>query len=65
MASVMIDEWCKRHNLSRSMFYKLKNSGKAPRTMMIGTTIRITDQADAEWMAAREAETAAAKSAAR
>jgi hypothetical protein len=56
MASMTIDEWCKRHRISRSMYYKLKNSGKGPRTLDIGNVRRITEASDAEWVAAREAE---------
>jgi predicted DNA-binding transcriptional regulator AlpA len=64
MASKTIDEWCRSHRLSRSTFYNLKKIGKAPRTINIGTAVRITDEADKEWSAAREAEALDTKSAA-
>jgi predicted DNA-binding transcriptional regulator AlpA len=58
--SLSIDGWCRRHNLSRSYFYKLERAGKAPRTFNIGRKIRrISADADDAWVAAREEETLA------
>jgi predicted DNA-binding transcriptional regulator AlpA len=54
--SYSIEAWCERHSLSRSMYYKLVRAGKAPRTIAVLTSIRITEEADREWVAAREAE---------
>jgi predicted DNA-binding transcriptional regulator AlpA len=59
--SLTVDEWCERHRISRSMYYKLKSSGKGPRTMNIGAAVRITEEADREWVIVRERETAAAE----
>jgi hypothetical protein len=50
-----INEWCEDHRISRSMFYKLKKQGLAPDLMKLGKAVRITDDADARWQAAREA----------
>jgi predicted DNA-binding transcriptional regulator AlpA len=58
--SLTIDQWCEKHNLSRSTFYKLKKVGKAPRILKVLEAVRITEDADREWCAAREAEMAAA-----
>lgn len=56
MPSKTIMQWCASHHLSRTMFYKLRNSGKGPRIMKIGSVTRISDEADAAWCKAREAE---------
>ena len=58
--SLTIDQWCEKHNLSRSTFYKLKKLGKAPRIIKVLEAVRITEDADREWCAAREAEAMAA-----
>ncbi len=58
--SFTIDQWCERHNLSRSTFYKLKKLGKAPRIIKVLEAVRITEDADREWCQAREAEAIAA-----
>jgi hypothetical protein len=51
-----VNEWCEFRGYSRSYFYVLRNTGKAPRTHGKGKAQRITCAADAEWIAAREAE---------
>jgi predicted DNA-binding transcriptional regulator AlpA len=51
-----IDQWCNKHDLSRSTFYKLRKIGKAPRIIKVLECVRITDDADREWVEAREAE---------
>lgn len=55
MRSFSVDQWCEMHDLSRSFFYKLAAKGKAPRTFDVGAARRISEQANAEWIAAREA----------
>ena len=47
-----------------TIFYSLIEGGKAPRTIKLGATLRITEDADAEWVREREAETAQANQAA-
>jgi hypothetical protein len=59
-ASYTIDEWCDRRRISRAMFYRLKNLKLAPRIHYAGAKPIISDEADREWLAAREAEAAAA-----
>jgi predicted DNA-binding transcriptional regulator AlpA len=54
--SLTIDQWCEKHNLSRSTFYKLRKIGKAPRIIKVLEAIRITEDADRKWCADREAE---------
>lgn len=60
--SFTIETWCERHDVSRSTYYKLKAANKAPRTMEVLGCVRISEDADREWVAAREAESAAASS---
>jgi hypothetical protein len=56
-ASYTIAEWCDRRRLSLAMFYKLDQQNLAPRSYYVGRKRCISDEADAEWLAAREAET--------
>lgn len=58
MQSYTIEQFCQRQNISRAYFYILANEGKAPRSFKLGRTTRISEAAVAEWIAAREAETA-------
>lgn len=58
--SFSIEQWCQRHNLSRSTYYKLRAANKAPRTMEVLNCVRISEDADREWVKAREAEAAQA-----
>jgi len=44
-----IGQWCDRWQICRSMFYKLQRQGRGPRVIKIGTSSRITRDADAEW----------------
>jgi hypothetical protein len=57
-----IDRWAESHELSRAFFYVLEKQGKAPRTYNVGKCRRISDEADLEWVRAREAESIAAAS---
>ena len=59
-----IATWCALRKISRSMFYKLEARGRAPRTHYVGTRRLISPSADADWLAAREAEAEAASDAA-
>jgi hypothetical protein len=51
-----IREFCARHAISRSMFYKLRNSGKGPRLKYVGVKPIITTEAEADWRRESEAE---------
>lgn len=55
--SYSIEEWCKRHRLSRSTYYKLVRAGQGPRSMKILDCVRIGEDADKEWVRAQEAKT--------
>jgi hypothetical protein len=51
-----VREFCARNNISVSLFYKLRNAGKAPRLIYIGTKPLITDAAERAWLRELEAE---------
>ena len=51
-----IPGFCKRHMLSRSSYYNLKAAGLAPRAYVVGKLVRISAEAEAEWVRQREAE---------
>lgn len=55
--SFTIPEWCKYRRISRAMFYKLAEQGLAPATHNAGAKRLISAEADARWLAEREAET--------
>jgi hypothetical protein len=56
-ASFTIEEWCERHDISVSQYYKLSRSGRGPRTMSTGDVgVRISREADADWIKSRERE---------
>jgi predicted DNA-binding transcriptional regulator AlpA len=57
MRSFSIDDWCALHGFSRSFFYKLCSQGEAPKNFKVGRTTRISETANNEWLAAREAAT--------
>lgn len=56
MPSSTIDEFCAEERVCRATFYNLKKQGKGPRVYYIGTRARISEEAKAEWRAARQAE---------
>jgi hypothetical protein len=57
--SMTVSEWCSHRRLSRAQAYKLWKQGRGPRFYQIGARRYISAEADAQWLAAREAESAA------
>ena len=55
MRSYSLDAWCEMHGFSRAYFYMLDKRGQAPRSFKVGRCRRISDEANAEWITAREA----------
>jgi hypothetical protein len=52
-----IKQFCQRNNLSLRQFYSLQAEGRGPRMMSVGSTgKRISDEAERDWIAAREAD---------
>jgi predicted DNA-binding transcriptional regulator AlpA len=49
-----VAEFCDRNGISLALFWKLRDSGRAPKLMYLGRAIRISHSAEAEWQAARE-----------
>jgi hypothetical protein len=56
--SMTVTEWCQHRRVSRAMAYKLWAQGKGPKYYCIGSRRYISAEADAAWLAAREAEAA-------
>jgi hypothetical protein len=59
-ASFTLKEFRARHRLSESQYHKLRRQGRGPRLMSVGG-VRVSREADRDWIAAREAEAEAAK----
>ena len=51
-----IREFCARHRLSMSMYYKMRTQGRGPREMHVGRHVVISREAAAKWRRAREAD---------
>lgn len=47
--ALSINEFCKQYGFSRSMFYKLKEQGKGPKTYNLGKKVFISKEAAEEW----------------
>jgi hypothetical protein len=58
-ASMSVAEWCRHRRVSRGLLYKLWKEDKGPKWFHIGTRRFISEEADAEWLAEREAEAVA------
>jgi predicted DNA-binding transcriptional regulator AlpA len=54
--SLTIDEWCSNRRMSRSTLYAMWRRGEGPKFYRAGRAIRISDEADREWV--REAQAA-------
>jgi len=54
-AAYSIRAFCEAHNLSQSMYFKLRSMGLGPREMAVGSRRLISQEAAAEWRKAREA----------
>lgn len=44
-----IEQFCERHNISRSTFYELARKDEGPRTFKVGISTRISREAAADW----------------
>ncbi len=42
-------KFCKAHNISRSMYYKLRKQGQGPKLMKVGRRRLISDESAAKW----------------
>ncbi|TIL84772.1 MAG: transcriptional regulator [Mesorhizobium sp.] len=55
--------FCHRQKISRSSYYNMKAAGFAPREYVVGKLVRISAEAEAEWVREREAAEDARRSA--
>ncbi|MCO5131195.1 MAG: transcriptional regulator [Xanthobacteraceae bacterium] len=60
MQSFSISKFCERQSIGRTLYYELRKRGKTPRTFRVGSVERISEEAEREWVKAREAESEAA-----
>ncbi len=51
-----VTSFCKAHEISTPTFYRLQKVGKGPVLMQIGSEVRISFEAAADWRRAREAD---------
>jgi hypothetical protein len=60
-ASFTLKKFLARNQLSESQYHKLRRQGRGPRLMSVGSCgVRISRQAELDWIAAREQEAEAA-----
>ena len=45
-----INEFCKAHDISRSLFYKLQANGKGPEIFTLGRRVLISAYAAEKWL---------------
>jgi hypothetical protein len=50
-----ISEFCQRHNISVSFYFKLRAQGRGPRLLRLGSRVLISREAAADWRRAHEA----------
>lgn len=55
MRSFSIKEWCSLHGFSVSYFHLMASRNEGPRTFKSGRLTRISEEANAAWIAEREA----------
>jgi hypothetical protein len=61
IASFKLKKFLVRNELSESQYHKLRRQGRGPRLMSVGSCgVRISRQAELDWIAAREQEAEAA-----
>lgn len=59
-----IEEFCSRHGISKSAYFKLQAAGEGPRVMRVSLRgVRISREAAAEWRRDRENATSERRSA--
>ncbi|MHC2530586.1 hypothetical protein [Bradyrhizobium diazoefficiens] len=58
--SYTVAEFCAMHGMSIGLYQKQRKEGLTPREFRVGRRVMITVEAEAEWLAAREAAAAVA-----
>jgi|SRR6516225_4701867 hypothetical protein len=56
-----IASFCRAHGISEAFYFKLRQEGRGPREMRLGTRVFITHESAARWRIEREAATVAAE----
>ena len=51
--SFTITAFCRKYNISAPVYYKWQRNGTGPKELRIGRVIRITPEAEREWLEAR------------
>jgi predicted DNA-binding transcriptional regulator AlpA len=54
--AMSVSEWCERHAIGRTVFYRMLREGKAPPTITMGRRRIITHEGSAQWLRDRERE---------
>lgn len=49
-SSSTISQFCARHRFGRTTYFKMRNSGCGPRELRQGRVVRITADAEREWL---------------
>jgi hypothetical protein len=52
--AMSIPQFCRRHAISQSFFFKLRSMGLAPAMMKVGARVLISRESAKRWRAARE-----------
>lgn len=48
--SSTISQFCRRHNIGRTTYFKLRKLGLAPKEIRVGRVVRIGGEAEREWI---------------
>ena len=51
--SLTIKSFCEKYRISAPVYYKWQRNGTGPKELRIGRVIRITPEAEREWLEAR------------
>ena len=51
--SLNIKSFCEKYRISAPIYYKWQRNGTGPKELRIGRVIRITSEAEREWLEAR------------
>ena len=49
-----IEEFCRAHRISRSLYFRMKWDGYGPREMKVGRRVLVSKEAAADWRRERE-----------
>lgn len=58
--SSTIDQFCARHRMGRTTYFKIRSHGYGPKELRYGRLVRITAEAEREWLTRMQSGTTAA-----